>query len=259
MKNLDSLWNDFETKNEKGYEWHARNLHLVGLQHGPIFNLFFQYLPEERPLTFFERHLDSFLSKTLPSKAWSFNTQGICPKLCFSPSFPERPLVLSLKRRFFVLSESMAIFDLWLPLDLSISCPTFKRHLGNFHLAPLKETWFGECSAKGEICYSVKEIKKPEISSLYFSMKVKIINKSPHNFPVEKIKIPLSYMGLYQNEQKEFYSDTLIFKQDLSPEHEPKIQLISPNSQEKKKSTLLVAPQKTDINFLSKALSKIYD
>ncbi len=153
----------------------------------------------------------------LTEKRFAYSKKA--PSLRVAPCLGERPFVVKPDTTFMVLPGEKAKIYLSTPMSVRLSDAETTEVIDEIPVLNRVKTWFGETPTTGELCFftrihaALKEKNLPfrphrAMTHLY------VHNSSKTPIPIEKLKIPVNYLTLYQDERGLFITSSLSIRID---------------------------------------------
>ena len=185
-------------------------------------------------------------------------------KVTLSPVLADRAIVLKPETPLFVpKGEETTLFvstPLWLRLEV--------ERVGQLLEVPsqqLSSTWFGPSTLVGELCYASRAAVGVDLAALKFEahravtpLRVRNLADSP--LQLERIKLPVQYLAVYQAASKEarLWTQTVTLEREADGDLAG-LQLGKGAPREAGKTERLSAPrQRADKNLVVRAFSKLF-
>ncbi len=153
-----------------------------------------------------------------------------------TPAMADRPVVIRPEMPFYLPSNDEVTIYVSTPLWINITVEPKSRKLLSLPVLRLSDSWFGPDPTEGELCYAARskaKLRFEDLSLIQYRAVTKIILKNNHNKQLflERIKVPVNNLSLYQSEQAGLLTETItiIKEDDVS---EMKMKLDSPNEVE---------------------------
>lgn len=234
-------WSDFTfTKNQHRY-WQLGNC-ILGIQRAPQqWRIAYEYFEELEPeikcgvtkLT----HIDS---DSLTFKYYT--TTQTAEKIYLTPVLADRPQVSRPEVPFYISGSSQV--QLYVSSPAWVRIATSQQILQEIPTQRLSDTWFGENTLEGQLCYASRtrcrtELDKENLHPLRVLTQVTIANHTEQNFLVQRIKLPLPSLSIYANEKNNLWTENLVIEitsttegmlsriENSAPENVGQIELIS--------------------------------
>ena len=148
----------------------------------------------------------------LTEKRFAFSKD--CPRLKVAPILGEKPFVVKPDTTFMILPGEKAKIFLSTPMNVALRDADSLRLIDEIPVLDRIKTWFGETPTRGQLCFFTRihaaliEENLPfrphrALTHLY------IENSSNHPIPIEKLKLPVNHLNLYQEERGLFVTSSL--------------------------------------------------
>lgn len=148
----------------------------------------------------------------LKEKRFAFSKE--CPRLKVTPILGERPFVVKPDTTFMVLPGEKAKIFLSTPVNVALTNADTGLLIDEIPVLHRVKTWYGETPTSGQLCFFTKihaaliEEKLPfrphrALTHLH------VENSSSEPIPIEKLKIPVNHLNLYQEPRGLFVTSSL--------------------------------------------------
>jgi hypothetical protein len=209
----------------------------LSLQQGEVYHL--RYGPLD---LYLEKNKNEICIRSMTSNDWMdssfhyhFPFEGMCPqnlldekRFAFSKESPtlkilpclgEMPFVVKPDTKFMILPGQRAKIFLSTPMSLRIYDVDHDQVIEEIPVLHRVKTWFGQSPTSGQLCFFTKIHAALDEDSLPFRphralTHVFIENSSTEPIPIQKLKIPVNYLKLYQDERGLFVTSSLSVKSD---------------------------------------------
>lgn len=183
------------------FEWRVSWGHAGGPIHDAIQELIVQ--PEEGDI---------------PGREWRrFGYADKSNSLQISPKLSDRSMVVRPDKPLLIPGGERVTFFLSTPLWLILEDGQRQSFLTEIPTHRPSDTWFGESSIEGELCYYTKTAARLLMAELPLRYHravstVSLNNRDNKPLLVDRIKIPMKNLSLYRSEVGWFYTDSLSFE-----------------------------------------------
>ena len=159
-----------------------------------------------------------FPENLLTEKRFAYSEKA--PLMKVAPCLGERPFIVKPDTTFMVLPGEKAKIYLSTPMSIRLTDLNFKQVIDEIPVLDRVKTWYGETPTQGQLCFFTRihaaliEENLPfrphrALTHLY------IENSSKKPIPIEKLKIPVNYLTLYQEDRGLFVTSSLSVRIDL--------------------------------------------
>lgn len=173
-------------------------------------------------------------SNLLKEKRFAYSEKT--PILRVTPCLGEMPFVVKPDTTFMVLPGEKAKVFLSTPMNVRLLVGKEQQVIDEVPVLHRVKTWFGESPTKGQLCFFTRihaallEENLPfrphrALTHLY------VENSSKKPIPIEKLKIPVNYLNLYQDDRGLFVTSSLSVRIDLQ-ENLKDLKIFPPEYQE---------------------------
>jgi hypothetical protein len=133
--------------------------------------------------------------------------------LLLEPLLPDRPIDARPSMPFSVLGGHTVNLFVSTPLWVRVKLPNGSVLL-DLPSLPLSETWFGETTRSGELCYASRTDARLDPDRLAHHpvralTRICISNPLPDPVTVERVKIPASHLGLFIDKQDHLWTQAV--------------------------------------------------
>lgn len=191
-----------------------------------------------------------------------FGVQETTDTLTFQPVLADRPIVVRPEKPFHLpKKEEVSIYvmhSVWLRINFGKQ----QVMLTTLPIYRPSDTWFGPSTIDGELCYSARSKAKIRFNDLelypYRAVtKIQLQNKSSQDLFLERIKVPLPSLSLYLSENQVFFTDSMIYSKQ--PDAKEVNITYNPPPQDVSGQCILIhkPTQRSEQNFVSKALTQL--
>lgn len=143
------------------------------------------------------------------------------PALKILPCLGELPFVVKPNSTFMILPGEKAKIYLSTPVNIRLSDVHTNQVITEIPVLGRVKTWFGDSPTNGQLCFFTRihaaliEENLPfrphrALTHLY------VENKSKEPIPIKKLKIPVNYLTLYQDDRGLFVTSSLSVKSDVN-------------------------------------------
>ncbi len=153
----------------------------------------------------------------LTEKRFAFS--GASPRLQVVPCLGEIPFVVKPDTTFMILPGEKAKIHLSTPMNIRLVDLDSSLIIDEIPVLHRVKTWFGESPTSGQLCYFTRIHAALIEENLPFRphralTHIFIENSSNEPIPIEKLKIPVNYLTLYQESRGVFVTSTLSVRID---------------------------------------------
>ena len=149
-----------------------------------------------------------------------FAYKGDNPKLMVLPCLGEKPFVARPDNTFMILPGEQAKIYLSTPVSVRLIDMNGDRVIDEIPVIHRTQTWFGDSPTYGQLCFFTNIKAALNEENLPFRphramTHVVVENKSQKPIPIERLKIPVNYLRLYQDNRGLFVTSSLYVKCDV--------------------------------------------
>ena len=145
------------------------------------------------------------------------------PRLRLSPALADRPVVTSPEMPLYVLPGEAATLFVGSPLWVCILVHESRQAIGEFPIRRPSDTWFGPSTREGEICYATRSQAALDPDDLPLLPRravtpVRIRNLASSALRIERLKLPVPSLALYETESERLWTDSVTMTRDADGE-----------------------------------------
>lgn len=154
----------------------------------------------------------------LQEKRFAFSENS--PTLKVLPCLGELPFVVKPDNTFMILPGEKAKIFLSTPMSVRIHDCHSNQVIDEVPVLHRVKTWFGESPTSGQLCFFTRIHAALVEENLPFRphralTHVYVENSSKEPIPIKKLKIPVNYLTLYQDNRGLFVTSSLSLKSDM--------------------------------------------
>ncbi|MDT8388908.1 MAG: hypothetical protein RRC34_00180 [Lentisphaeria bacterium] len=128
-------------------------------------------------------------------------------RLIFKPIMPDRPIVVRPEMPVSLLPKETAMFFVGVPSFISVCVGKHEKQLCDIPTSILSNTWFGETTVDGALCYGLKTTAKREHNQLLnhpfrVICPIRIKNASSEILDIESLCLPVKHLSVYLGETR---------------------------------------------------------
>lgn len=194
----------------------------------------------------------------LSEKRFAYSKRA--PSLIVAPCLGEKAFVVKPDTTFMVLPGEKAKIYLSTPMSIRLSDADSRQIIDEIPVLNRVKTWFGETPTSGHLCFftrihaALKEKNLPfrphrAMTHLY------VENSSKQPIPIEKLKIPVNYLTLYQDNRGLFVTSSLSIRIDDN-EHIKDLKIFIPKASDNE-YTVIQSPREKIPKTLFKSATEI--
>lgn len=159
-----------------------------------------------------------FPENLLKEKRFAYQERS--PALKVLPCLGEKPFVVKPDKTFMVLPGERAKIYLSTPMSVRLSDLKTGQVIDEIPVLNRVKTWFGDSPTDGELCFFTRIHAALIEENLPFRphralTHLFIENSSKEPIPIKKLKIPVNYLTLYQDNRGLFVTSSLSVKSDM--------------------------------------------
>ena len=217
------------------------------------------------------------ISLSVPYMETPFETepgilQSTTSRFCFhktdsvlhiSPLLADRAVVVRPEKPLYILKGETMTLYVSMPLWMCIEVGSPARLLQEVPTYRPSDTWFGPSTQEGELCYALRTAGRMNFQDLPLRASraitpVIVRNEAGHTLPLERIRIPVQYLSLYQASNSFLWTEPVTFIRkegdDLA-----EFNLGEEAPPEAKSASLIVGPREsTTKNIIVRAFSSLF-
>ncbi len=213
-------WGTFTFAEEQTFKWQLGNSVLIierSSQEWRIANLDLENVSNEIIIAAPSPSVKS--QEGLIYSRYGFN---VTPStITLTPILANRPQVARPEFPFYLPSKQRVTVYISTPTWVRISTGDKQIYLGEIHTQRMSDTWFGENTLEGELCYASRTRFNTTVDHeilLHHRIitQVEIRNNTVENLLVQRIKIPLPALSVYVNAQEQLCTENIIIEHGSS-------------------------------------------
>lgn len=158
-----------------------------------------------------------FPRNLLSEKRFAYSSKA--PSLRVSPCLGEKPFVVKPDTTFMILPGERAKIYLSTPMNVRLYDVDSSQVIDEIPVLDRVQTWFGETPTSGQLCFFTRIHAALIEENLPFRphramTQLFIENSTDQPLPIERLKIPVNYLTLYQESRGLFVSSSLSIRID---------------------------------------------
>ena len=132
------------------------------------------------------------------------------------PALADRPVVVRPEEPLFVLSGETVTLFVSTPLWLQVFAGDDAQLLTEIPSYRPSDSWFGPNTREGEICYATATLGRVRLESVPRRLHraitpVVIRNRSGESLPIDRIRIPVTYLSLFEDRSGYLWTESTRF------------------------------------------------
>jgi len=184
-------------------------------------------------------------------------------RLSLKPALADRPVVTRPHTPFYIPSGIDATIFVSTPLWVRIEVNDPPVFLQELPIVRPSDTWFGSSTLEGEICYATRTSARLRLGEVprrphRAITPVMVHNRAPSNLFLERLSIPVPYLGLYTDAQGLLWTEPLSLVRQAETERAGVRVGEVPQSQAERPVRLVEPRQKPETGMLVRAFSSIF-
>lgn len=209
---MESWWGSFSLAQEEVVKKQIGPLSLVISQEMREWRIYYERSPEwsENEVEREEEILARFCAdaETLQERYVLANAPR---QMEIYPALADRPVVAQPEKPFYIPTQQHVTLFISTPLWLKITYDEGRNVLTEIPIIRPSDTWFGPNTMEGESCYASRTRARlnPEELPRRFHRAitpVQIYNESSSHLLLEKINLPVPFLGLYESRDKQLWT-----------------------------------------------------
>lgn len=179
----------------------------------------FSYEQHDQTDTLFSANSQSAacLPELLTSQRFIFRHSPSAFRL--TPKLLERALVIKTRQPVSIPSGEQTVFYISSPVCILLSVEQPETVLIEMPVQRLSDTWFGNSTQQGELCYADKTHARQSLAEIPLRphravTAVTIENRSNKMLTIDKISIPLPYLALYGRSDGSLWTDPITLQHE---------------------------------------------
>lgn len=177
-------------------------------------------------------HWPSFKDPILPIEQLKFKTFVIrnqTQETTLKPILADRPIVTELERPLYIPGGEKILLYVSSPLWCRVTVGKSQVLLEDVPGQLLSDTWFGQNTLEGELCYADHTLCSPHLTELKYQPErilspLLIKNKSNDTLILKQIVVPVPYLSVYADTAHRLWSEMLIIHRN--GEDTPEVRVI---------------------------------
>lgn len=144
-------------------------------------------------------------------------------EIVFSPTLPDRPVVLRLQEPLHVLPSEEVTVYMVVPVFLRLELASGSKLIHELPTYRLSDTWFGPMSTLGGLCYASAspayfDIREVPLRSHCAITAITVKNLGQDVLKVERLNVPFPRLSLFYSQRTGFWTDHLTLERSLDTE-----------------------------------------
>ena len=140
-------------------------------------------------------------------------------KLTLIPVLADRPVVVSPTTAFSIREGQEVTLYVTTPLWVRVETEEMSFPLHEIQTLKLSNTWFGNDTLSGELCYASKltgRLSLKDVLRFPYSVisPLRVRNRSSKPLLIERVKLPLRYLSIYDSKDHLLWTQTMILTQE---------------------------------------------
>jgi hypothetical protein len=156
-----------------------------------------------------------------PSKldAQRFAVTGDATRIEFEPALADRPVVVRTHEPFHVLAGDAATLYVTTPLWIRMFAGAERKRMFELPVARPSDTWFGENTRSGELCYAGTTAARLALGELPLRpgravTQVRIVNRARTPLALDRINLPAPALSLYAARDHRLWTESIEIVRD---------------------------------------------
>jgi hypothetical protein len=202
-KLFQEIWSPFELKTNRTVLFHIGPLDLWISREHSEWKIAWDYQKNESRLQFSKKPERD--QRKLDWKRWIASSES--DEICLKPLFPNRSIVVRPEIPVSLLHGESVMFFVGIPCYISVCVGPERISLCEIPTSILSNTWSGENTIEGELCYSLKTTAKRDHASLLnhfhrIISPIEVINNSKEIMLFQRLCLPVKYLSTYLGENR---------------------------------------------------------
>lgn len=144
-------------------------------------------------------------------------------RLRLTPALADRSVVTSPEMPLFVLPGQAATLYVGSPLWIRILVHGSLQPIGELPIRRPSDTWFGTSTREGELCYATRSQAALDPDGVPLLPRravtpVRIRNQAAEPLRIERLKLPVPYLSLYETDSARLWTDSVTMTRDADSE-----------------------------------------
>lgn len=148
----------------------------------------------------------------------SFSAQA-ANRITLKPVLPDKPILCKLDRPLYIPSGESIQLYISAPVWIRIEAGTAATVIDEIPTEVLPDTWFGNNTRDGELCYANRYPCSPYLDDLIrdttsITIPFLITNQTKSTMLIETLKVPLNNLSIYRDAENSFWTEQLHLRHD---------------------------------------------
>jgi hypothetical protein len=144
-------------------------------------------------------------------------------ELAIAPRLPDRPVVVNPESPFSIPAGEEITFYAGCPLWFTLTSGSPSRLLLEEPIFRPSDTWFGEMTTAGELCYASRTSARLNLDNLpqlphRVVAAVRIRNRSDESLALEKLKLPMPHLSIFGSEDGGLWTEAVTLDREEAGE-----------------------------------------
>ncbi len=255
MRKHSSFWGDFEIKSDAIRYWRLASLELWIQRSAREWRIAYRHEENEGD----DDPRPNEKAESMPDNFSRFAFKQTAATLRILPALARLPLVANLENPFFLAPRNEVYLHVSSPIWLQIQTVDPKVPLLDLPTLRLNDTWFGPNTLEGDLCLAAKKFAYLDLENVTWPphralTSACIRNNSERVLAIEKIRLPLPNLQLFQDGEKRFWTESIRF--EMESEHEiARLHVPPDNPFAPKKLELVAEEREKEKNMMGRAFS----
>lgn len=213
-KGMNYWWGAFTLDIGECLQWRLANCDLYIERSAQQWRIYSQYIEAkaEESILIAQR-CPMQLSEHLDTRYYNF--EKTAPHILLTPVLADRSQVSRPEMPVYIAAHEQITFYISTPLWVRIATGKAVRTLQETPLQYLSDTWFGENTQVGELCYASRTRCRTHLDSdslLPYRATTQVIvqNHRSDNLLIQRIKLPLPLLSLFSTQEGHLWTENLL-------------------------------------------------
>lgn len=152
-----------------------------------------------------------------------YSIEETLARLNVEPVLADRPVIVRPEEPLFVMIDENVTLFVSTPLWIRISVGTDKTQLNEIASYRPSDSWFGPNTREGELCYASATLGRLNLDDVPMRLHraitpVTIRNRSGESLSVDRIRIPVEYLSLFQDGEGYLWTEAVQYDKTSTDE-----------------------------------------
>lgn len=193
-----------------------------------------------------------------------FSIRKTSQVLTITPALADRAMVVRPEAPLYIMGGEESILYINTAVWIRVQTGEPAKQLHELPSFRPSDTWFGSSTLEGELCYASRTTGRLHLEELPFRphravTPIRIVNRAKDALLVERIKLPIQYLSLYQTPDHALWTPAVTLTRESSGEF-ASLQISKGAPAEARKAERVSEPrQKAEKNLVLRAFSALFN